>query len=462
MTTIIPFRRRDYQKPFIQWMLDGGKNALLIWHRRAGKDIVCWNYIIRAAVSEVGTYYYCLPTYSQAKKVIWDSREMMDFLPKKFITAQNSVEMKITLVNGSIIQLIGTDNYDAIRGTHPKGVVMSEFAFQNPQAWEVLSPIFIANNGWAIFNSTPNGKNHFYKLYQTVKDDPDWYVSKLGVYDTNSLIQTAIDRGDTEEQAREYQEKVLAKEKTRHRRNSADGEAFFQQEYHVSFSAGAVGAYYADLMGTAEDEGRVCELPKEEDKPIHIYMDIGRNDAYVLGFTQLNGRYIDFINCYAGTGKTDGHYIRYVKEYLDDNGYMLGSISVPHDSKQKRTVAEGSTYDNWRAAFGNKIRFIPMKTADVPTVQLGIQRVRSLFPSFRFDSRTCETLIDASFSYKKKYDEANDVFSNKPLHDWTSDYLDMVRYLGMCHKEKTPQKSDNPFAQHVKSRAINNTAFAPW
>lgn len=66
-------RYRDYQKPIVSFMRNGGKRALLCLHRRCGKDVVMFNLTIEMALREVGGYAYILPTYAQAKKVIWDS-----------------------------------------------------------------------------------------------------------------------------------------------------------------------------------------------------------------------------------------------------------------------------------------------------------------------------------------------------------------------------------------------------
>ena len=100
--------------------------------------------------------------------------------------------MKITLWNGSIIQIIGTDNYDSIRGTNPRGCVFSEYAFQHPLAWEVVKPILKVNKGWAVFNTTPNGKNHAFDLYQVAKTDKSWFCEKLSISDTDVLTDEDI------------------------------------------------------------------------------------------------------------------------------------------------------------------------------------------------------------------------------------------------------------------------------
>ena len=81
-------------------------NACWVVHRRGGKDTTMWNYMIKRAYMEPGTYYYFLPTFAQAKRVIWDGmtntgKRMLDYIPKAIIDgAPNNTEMKIW-INGA-------------------------------------------------------------------------------------------------------------------------------------------------------------------------------------------------------------------------------------------------------------------------------------------------------------------------------------------------------------------------
>lgn len=124
----------------------------------SGKDIAAWNLAIRQCIKKICIVYYIFPTYSQAKKVIWDSitsdgKRFTDFIPNELIKSKNSQEMKITFVNGSILQLIGSDNIDSIVGTNPYGCIFSEYAIQDPRAYQFIRPILAANDGWALFIS---------------------------------------------------------------------------------------------------------------------------------------------------------------------------------------------------------------------------------------------------------------------------------------------------------------------
>ena len=93
----------------------------------------------------VGTYHYVFPTYNQGRKVLWDGidRDGFPFIghfPPEIIADKNHTEMKITLRNGSIFQIVGSDNMDNVVGTNPIGIVFSEYSLQKPLAWEVLPP----------------------------------------------------------------------------------------------------------------------------------------------------------------------------------------------------------------------------------------------------------------------------------------------------------------------------------
>ena len=394
------FKCRDYQKNL--WnSLKEKKRAFCLYHRRAGKDITLWNKIITEAIKKTGIYYYFLPTYTQGKKIIWDGidnngMKFVDYIPEVLIKSKNGQEMKIELINGSIIQIIGTDNYDAIRGTNPIGCVFSEYAFQNPQAWEVVKPILKVNGGWAIFNTTPNGKNHAYDLWNMATESPDWFTEKLTINDTGLLTEK-----DMEEERREGMT-----------------EEMIQQEYYVSFDVGALGAYYSDQLKEAQD--RIVNLPIEPNIKVETWWDLGRNDSTAIIFTQAIGKEIRIIDSYEMAGKDITHFIK----ILDDKNYRWGIHNLPHDGSMKRIETKLSVQEQLEQA-GYKTRIIPR----IKNINDGIQRVRALFHRFYFDSEKTKQFIRALENYHREWDSTNKVFMNQPKHSWASHYADALRTL---------------------------------
>ena len=71
-------------------------------------------------MERVGTYFYFFPTYNQGKKILWEGRDrdgfkFTDHIPEELRVRTNATEMLIEIQNGSIFQIIGTDNISSIR-----------------------------------------------------------------------------------------------------------------------------------------------------------------------------------------------------------------------------------------------------------------------------------------------------------------------------------------------------------
>lgn len=262
------FTPRDYQIPLFDAMDSGIKRAVIVWHRRAGKDKACWNYMIKKSQERVGTYFYFLPEYSQAKKVIWDNIDndgfrMIDHIPEKLIKGMNATELKISLVNGSIIQLIGADNFAKSGvGTNPIGVVMSEYSINSPEVWNFIRPILAVNKGWAIFNFTPRGQNHAYTLLEMAKNNPEWFTQVLTVKDTGILTDEDLGR----------------------ERAEGMSQAMIDQEFNCKFIESATSFF--------KDIGEVCTLQPELFNFQHRFqmgVDLARyNDYTAISVIDLN------------------------------------------------------------------------------------------------------------------------------------------------------------------------------
>ena len=124
---------RQYQRPLWDYLENGGKRALAVWHRRSGKDDVCLNRTAIAAHERVGAYWYMLPEQSQGRKAIWEAvnpktgmRRIDEAFPEALRDATRSQEMFIKFRCGSTWQVVGSDNYNSLVGSPPVGIVASE------------------------------------------------------------------------------------------------------------------------------------------------------------------------------------------------------------------------------------------------------------------------------------------------------------------------------------------------
>ena len=139
---------------------------VLVAGRRFGKSYLSCIELLRGAIEKPGeTYFYCAPTYRMAKDIAW--KTLKQLVPGAWIKSKNETDLKLELVNGSMIELKGTENATALRGRSLSGVVLDEAAFMDPGVWfEVLRPALADKQGWALFISTPDGTaSWFYDLW---------------------------------------------------------------------------------------------------------------------------------------------------------------------------------------------------------------------------------------------------------------------------------------------------------
>jgi phage terminase large subunit len=390
----------------------GVKRAVIPWHRRSGKDLTCLNYTVKAMFERVGAYYHLFPQFGQARRVIWDGRDkdgvrFLDHFPPELIKSKHENELKITLVNGSIYQLIGTDNFDNIVGANPIGCVFSEYSLQDPMAWELLRPILRENGGWAIFDSTPRGHNHFWELFKVAEErvaagDSSWFCQLLTVEDTG-----AISKEDVEAERREGMDEEL-----------------LQQEYYCSWSGSQQGSYYSKQMDAAEKDGRIARVPYQPELGVHTWWDLGIADAMAVTFTQNAGREVHIIDYYENSG---GGLPACALE-LQKRGYVYASHNAPHDIKV-RELGSGKSRLETAASLG-------IKFEEVPNIGLadGIDATRSFLSRCWFDKAKTERLRNALVSYHKTWDEKRKCFSDTPFRDWSTHAADSVRYLSVGHK----------------------------
>lgn len=161
LITLDKFVPRDYQIPIWDAIENKGyRKVIWISPRRSGKDISSWNLAIRQCLKKVCLIYYCLPTYTHIRKVIFDAISndgihWLDYIPKQLIRSINKSEMKITFINGSILQCIGVKNFNtSLIGTNAYALILSEFAImESAEVFSMIRPIIAANGGWVLIVS---------------------------------------------------------------------------------------------------------------------------------------------------------------------------------------------------------------------------------------------------------------------------------------------------------------------
>lgn len=419
------WKPRSYQQELWNALLGKYKRAIYVWHRRAGKDLFGLNVIIRSAVFETpGTYWHVFPTYNQGKKAIWaetdiNGRKYLDYIPKELIASKNDQEMKIKFVNGSVYQIVGSDNVDALRGAGIKGAVFSEYAEQRSTAWEVIQPMIMATNGWALFNFTPKGNNHAYELFEMAQNNDKWFTQLLTVDDTKEQVFT-------KDQINQIKQEFVQQGKTLD---------LFNQEYYCSFNAAIEGAYYSTQMKQVKEDKRIAPLPYEQNLLVDTWWDLGVGDATAIIFTQQLGTEIRIIDYIEDNGKGLDHYIKEVKS----KPYIYNTHNAPHDIAV-REFSSGKARIDFARDLGIRFDIVP----NIP-VEDGINAARTVFNRCIFEVNKTKTLQLALKNYKKAFDSLKKVFKKHPLHDWSSNGADAFRYMAVgitTPNSKMPDRSE--------------------
>ena len=423
---------RPDQAALWHYLVNGGKRAVEVAHRRWGKDDVALRFASVAVLDRPGSYWHMLPEYSQARKSLWTminkhtgKRRIDEAFPSWMRARTKEQEMFIEFNNGSTWQLVGSDSYDSLVGASPAGIVFSEWALANPRAWAYLSPILAENDGWALFIYTPRGNNHGRTMIRTAQSTDGWFGEVI------RADQTPVFSPDQ-----------LAAERTNLISVYGDeqGEALFQQEYFCSFEGAVYGAYYAKQLVAAREDGRIGNVPHVPSCEVDTWWDLGVDDSMSIWFVQVVGKEFRFIDYYESSGYGLEHYAKVLKE----KPYVYGNHYMPHDA-DIREMSSGEIARSRREvaeSLGVRPVVVVPRAKNMDTiVQVHIPAVRSLLAQSWFDEKRCSHGLSALEGYQAEYDEEKKKLANRPLHNWCSHAADAFRTGAVGYRPVEEERS---------------------
>jgi hypothetical protein len=371
--------------------------VVCVAHRRLGKTVAALNQLIHSALNnerESPRYAYIAPTYGQAKRVAWDY--LVKFT-RPLDAKHNISELKIDFY-GRRIQLYGSDNPDSLRGQYFDGVVIDEVGDQNPKIWnEIIRPALSDRLGWAMFIGTPKGANHFKDLRDRSETENGWSLLEF------KASQTSIVPAEELEAARKEM-----------------GDDKFSQEFECSFNAAVEGSYFGQILNSLEQQGRFCEITRDDLCKTYAAWDLGVGDSTSIWIAQVAGQEIRLMDYIENHGQGLDWYVRELKARNWEKAEML----LPHDVEVRELGTGRSRLEMLREA-GLNCTVVPRLPVDD-----GIASVRRLLPRCWFNKATKQGL-DCLRNYRRDYDEKRNVFFDKPLHDWSSHGSDAFRYLAI-------------------------------
>lgn len=373
---------------------------VLVMHRRAGKTVLAVNELIKRIIHcplADARGHYIAPYYRQVKRIAWKyCKEYTSAIPNM---RYNESELRAIFPNGAEIELLGGDNYDALRGIYSDYAVLDEFAQMHPSTWgEVFRPALSDRKGGALFIGTPQGHNAFHKKWEQAGSLPGWYRAMYKVNETG-----ALDRDEILAAIREM------------------SKAEFDAEYMCSWSASIRGSYFGEVMQQFEEAGRIMSVPHDPGHTVQTSWDLGVSNLTVVHYWQTIGREARLIDCdaFQQTG------MPVMAKKVLSKPYQYSQHIAPHDIAVLE-LGTGKTRLDTAAALG-----IVFDKAGRVSLEDGINATRQLIPRMVIDRENCSDSIEALRQYRTEYDDKLQIFKDKPKKDWTTDYCDSIRYYAV-------------------------------
>ncbi len=431
---------RPHQTKLWEYLKGGGTRAVALWPRRHGKDDVFLRHTSCRMPIRKGNYWYLLPEYAQARKSMWDAineetgiRRIDEAFPREIRTVYREQEMILGYA-GSTFQLVGADNFKALVGSPPIGLVFSEYARTNPSAWPYLMPIMEKNGGWVGFNSTPFGNNHYKRLCAFAEKKMlagfDWFFEKLTADDC-----AVFSPGQLQD--------ILEQLQDTHGEDY--GKSLWLQEYFCSFDAAIPGSIWGDCVTKAELSGRILDFEHSHTNPVHTAWDLGRTDDTAIWFYQFNGPWLDILDHHSSSLKDIPFYMDLLEAKRMEHGITYARQHLPHDARPRTLAAGGKSI--WQQCHD-----AAKKNPALGTFQIGkrldkqehIQAGRATFPHVRLHKTRCAKGIESLRHYHREYDEEKKVFKDAPEHDWSSHDADAFMELATSWKRADVKQPDSP------------------
>ena len=288
--------------------------------------------------------------------------------------------------------------------------------------------------------STPRGKrrNPLWQLMESHKGEKDFKVVQYTIDDLNEMmrrigappVQTEADL----ERIRDAYQKRFGNDR------------MFEQEYYVSFEEMDAAAVYGAAYMTMVNEKRIHNFNLDPGRPVYVIFDIGsagmQSDATSwIAFQWFNNRLFIY-DSGEGHGKALPDYI---DEPLRSKHYFnrIAQIILPWDGEHHNSAVSTTPADMVRAKFpnvailakSNKVWKIPGSRAQNADEITDIQQARMMMFNTIIHEDNNEWLLECFENYKYEFNQKEQQWTEKPLHDRHSHLMDAFRYTVQATKE---------------------------
>ena len=184
------------------------------------------------------------------------------------------------------------------------------------------------------------------------------------------------------------------------------------------------GAIYAECIGRAQSEGRICAMPVDGSNVVNTSWDLGSPANTVVWYFQIVGREIRVIDCDIGQRGTLTERVA----AMNSKGYSFGKHYLPHDAQQTERTGETMASALIKAGLpGNSIVCVPR----CHSVWVGINHALEMFNAIAFNEPKCREGLASLVAYHVK--KTTSGVAEDPIHDWSSHASDAFRYMCEAH-----------------------------
>jgi hypothetical protein len=233
---------------------DPSRFKVLAAGRRWGKTELALACLLTSCLTTTGVYRYIAPTQKLARKTLWRRKLKRVLDPSWLSKSPNETNLEVWFKTGSILEVLGADDPDMLRGEGVSGVVLDEYADMAEETWpEAVRPSLADMRGWALFIGTPKSFNHFHEVFLRGHDaaHPLW-----ASWQFKSTDNPLLDPGEIDEARRTTDPRT------------------FRQEWEASFEALKGRAYY-----TFDRTVHVQTVALEPALPVCIGFDFNINPS---------------------------------------------------------------------------------------------------------------------------------------------------------------------------------------
>jgi phage terminase large subunit len=207
----------------------------------------------------------------------------------------------------------------------------------------------------------------------------------------------------------------------------------------------AAGAYYAQHLAQAKNEGRIGKVAADPLMTIRLFADIGgtgaKADAFTLWAVQFIAKEIRVLDYYEAVGQPLAAHLNWMRS----RGYTPDRVQIwlPHDGSTQDKVYDVS-YESALRAAGYEVTVVPNQGKGAAAAR--IEATRRLFPSVWFNEETTQGGRDALGWYHEKRDEARNIGLG-PNHDWASHGADAFGLMAVAYEEPKIKREKERFGR---------------